>query len=236
MTQWTISWWAWTAVVVVGAGALQRGRRGWAPTRVRVHRISKRWPRRDALASWRARRTGDDNLAEVVEQMAASLRSGRALSVALSEARVGAGSRLGREIDAVLADTASGVSFSAALEAWSRRQSSREVHLLVMALTVGMEVGGARAQVLEEVAEAIRERHGLVRDAERQATQARLSAWVVALAPLGFAAVAFLSNPRAARFLVGTPLGGICLAAGLGLDAVGAWWMRALGRRAAWLS
>jgi tight adherence protein B len=158
------------------------------------------------------------------------------MPVALAEARLGVGAGLGAELDAVLTDTAGGTSFSAALEAWSARNPSRDVQLLVVALVVGLEVGGQRARVLEEVAESIRDRMALRRDADRQATQARLSAWVVALAPVGFAAAAFASNPEALRFLVATPLGWVCLVAGLGLDGLGAWWMRALGRRATWLS
>jgi Flp pilus assembly protein TadB len=69
---------------------------------------------------------------------------------------------------------------------------------------------------------------------ERQATQARLSAWVVGGAPLGFTIVALVANPSAARFLFTTTAGWVCLGAGLSLDAAGAWWMRVLGRRATW--
>ena len=228
--------WAWLVGVVVLAVGLGRGRRHWAPYRLRSHRKSKQW-RDGALFRWRwPSRPDDDDLAAMVERMAASLRSGRAMPVALAEARSGAGPLLGKDLDLVLAETASGVAFSAALEGWAQRQSAREVQLLVVALVVGMEVGGQRAQVLEEVAEALRERRALTRDADRQATQARLSAWVVALAPLVFAVVAFVSNPEAARFLVTTPMGLACLGAGLALDGVGACWMRALGRRATWLS
>jgi tight adherence protein B len=99
-----------------------------------------------------------------------------------------------------------------------------------------MELGGQTARLLEDVAESIRDRRALQRDADRQATQARLSAWVVALAPVGFAVIAYASNPEALRFLTTSTVGWACLAAGLGLDGLGAWWMRALGRRATWSS
>jgi tight adherence protein B len=228
----------WLATVTVGLVGLQWWRDRWVPPRLRSHRVAAlsllRFPQR-WVDRWSARRdTGD--LAEVVERMATSLRSGRAMPVALAEAGAGVAGRLGLQLDLVLADTAAGMSFTAALEAWSQRDGSRDVGLVVVALVLGLEVGGQRARVLEEVAEAIRERRALRQDADRQATQARLSAWVVALAPLGFAAVAFLSNPEAARFLVATPPGWVCLALGLSLDGLGAWWMRGLGRRATWSS
>ncbi|MCU1345143.1 MAG: hypothetical protein JWL70_1409 [Acidimicrobiia bacterium] len=231
-----MSWWQWLVAVAGVALCIQRGRVRWVPARLRPHRDPKHGDGfRRLRAQWSARRS-DDRLAEVVERMAASLRSGRAVAVALSDARASAGARLGRELDTVLADIAAGMSFPAALEAWGTRDGSREAQLVVVALVVGMEVGGQRARVLEEVAEAIRERHALQRDADRQATQARLSAWVVALAPVAFAVVAFLSNPAAARFLVASPPGWLCLGGGLVLDGAGAYWMRALGRRATWLS
>jgi tight adherence protein B len=229
--------WFWMGAVVIVAVGLHRYRNRWTPARLRPLRYSKRgrplvrsWPR-----PWPSRAGGDD-LAEVVERMAASLRSGRAMPVALAEARGGAEPRLGRHLDLVLAELAAGASFASALEAWGGRDGDRDVQLVVVALVVGMEVGGQRARVLEEVAEALRERRALQREADRQATAARLSAWVVALAPVGFAAVAFLSNPAAARFLLASPAGWVCLAAGLALDGLGAWWMRILGRRATWSS
>jgi tight adherence protein B len=57
------------------------------------------------------------------------------------------------------------------------------------------------------------------------ATQARASAWLLAVAPIGFAALMSTVEPRAVGFLVATPIGWACLATGIALDVVGAVWM-----------
>jgi tight adherence protein B len=58
-----------------------------------------------------------------------------------------------------------------------------------------------------------------------QAAQARLSGLVIALAPLAFGALAAGTDRRTAHFLLHSPFGSGCLAAGLALDGLAAWWM-----------
>jgi Flp pilus assembly protein TadB len=55
---------------------------------------------------------------------------------------------------------------------------------------------------------------------------------VLSIAPAAFAVVLGVSDGAAARFLLRTPSGWLCLAIGLGLDAGGAWWMARLTRGA----
>ena len=62
------------------------------------------------------------------------------------------------------------------------------------------------------------------------ASQARASALVITIAPLAFAALAAATDDRTAAFLLRSPLGVACLAAGLALDVVAAVWMRRLTR------
>ena len=59
-------------------------------------------------------------------------------------------------------------------------------------------------------------------------SQARASAVVIGLAPLGFAVLAAMVDPASIHFLVGTPIGIACLVVGVVLDGVGAAWMHRL--------
>ena len=55
---------------------------------------------------------------------------------------------------------------------------------------------------------------------------------MLTLAPIGFAFLLTSLDPAAGRVLLGTPIGWLCIALGLGLDGVGAWWMARLVRQA----
>ena len=57
------------------------------------------------------------------------------------------------------------------------------------------------------------------------ATQARASAGVLGIAPVVFTALVSAIEPGTVRFLTTTPVGLLCLVAGLVLEAAGALWM-----------
>jgi tight adherence protein B len=80
------------------------------------------------------------------------------------------------------------------------------------------------------VAATLRERLDLADERRSLASQARLSALVLAVAPVGFAVLLGAVDGSTADFLLGTPPGWLCLGLGLALDAGGAWWMAQLTR------
>jgi len=85
--------------------------------------------------------------------------------------------------------------------------------------------------VLDGVTETLRDRVALDREVAALSSQAKASAAVLVVAPIVFAGLAGLADPRVARTLLGEPLGWACLAGGVLLDAVGAVWMsRLVGR------
>ena len=93
------------------------------------------------------------------------------------------------------------------------------------ALALAAETGGPPARVIEEIAGALRHATAGRGEARALGAQARLSAIVVGVAPIGFALLTLRADQRNAHMLFGTPLGLVCVADGAGLDAVGAVWM-----------
>ena len=69
-------------------------------------------------------------------------------------------------------------------------------------------------------------RHEVQAEVHALATQARTSAGLLAVAPLAFAGLVATIEPGAVAFLITSPVGVACLLLGVGLDAVGATWMR----------
>ena len=137
---------------------------------------------------------------------------------------------LGDELGRVATAAARGVPLVAALEEVAERRPLPGVRLAVAALCLGIETGGAQARAVDGVAATLRERLGVAAEVRALAAQARISAVVIGLAPLGFGAFAAATDPRTSQFVFHTAPGLAMLFAGLGLDAVGWFWMNRLCR------
>lgn len=181
-------------------------------------------------ASGRADRLLEQALPEALEAMARALRSSASLRQAIEEAAATTPGRLGADLDAVATEVSNGEALAPALDRWGERRPLPGVRLAVSALGLGAETGGAHARAVDGVAATIRSRLAVGREVRALASQARMSALVITLAPLGFSAFATATDDRTADFLLRTPLGLACLSAGLLLDGVAALWMHRLSR------
>lgn len=106
---------------------------------------------------------------------------------------------------------------------------SASMATLQRVLRLAVSVGGPSAPALDAVATTLHERAALGRELRALSASARASAMVMALAPMAFAALASLIDPRVGSFFVSVP-GVVCLVVGLALEAAGAWWMVSIVR------
>jgi tight adherence protein B len=221
-------WRAWmAAVIVVPAAALLFG---GVPLAVLAGVAVTATP----VGVWRANRGRRDarltaGLPGALEALARSLRSGAGLRAAIGEAGSATPAPLRTELLRV-ARTAEAEGVVAALEAWAARRPVPGVRLAVAALCLGAETGGAQARAIDGVATTLRQRLSAAAEARALASQARVSAAVIALAPLAFCALASSTDTRVASFLFRSGAGAAVLTAGLVLDAAGALWMARLTR------
>jgi tight adherence protein B len=170
-------------------------------------------------------------LPDALDAVAAGLRGGLALPAAIAGA-TSVGPPLGDELAAVARDVGAGRPLADAVGRWQATAGDTHTALAAAALTVAAEVGGPGARAVDGAAASLRERLGAEAETAALATQGKASAAVLTLAPLGFAFLLASLDPAAGRFLLGTPIGWLCIALGLALDGVGAWWMARLVRRA----
>lgn len=184
------------------------------------------------LGRGRADRLVDRELPDVLDMVAAGLRSGAALPAALHEGRAAARGPVRGDLDHVLATHAVGVPFVDALTAWRSRRSTPAVRATVAALAIAATAGGGAARAVDGVAAGLRDRRAVDRELRALATQARASAVVIMTAPLGFAVLTGASDPEAWAFLTASPVGLVCTTAGLALDLAGGVWMARLTRGA----
>lgn len=187
-------------------------------------RVARRHLRARALVKRRSQ------LPPALERLAVALRSGSSLPVALAEAGRATPEPLGRELEALALGAGRGQPVAAVLDGWTRRHDDPGTRLAATALILATVVGVASARAVDGVAATLRERLELGAERRAHASQARASAVVLSAAPLVFALLLGVSDGAAGRFLLQSRAGWACLAGGLGLDALGAWWMARLTR------
>ena len=98
------------------------------------------------------------------------------------------------------------------------------------ALTLARRVGGPAADAIDGLASSVGDRIAATAETRAQSAQARASALVMVLAPLGYLLFASTIDQRSLDVLLGTSFGRICLAAGLALDGLAVVWIRFLVR------
>jgi len=219
-----------TAVLVLVPRSPRARRPGLAMARAR-------WSTTDAQAAIerlrhqvqprRARARRDAQLPEALDALATALRAGLAVPAALTEVAASAPDPLGTELRAVAGAAQHGIPLRDSLARWAEGpDASDDVAAVVAALTISSGAGGQVARAVDRIAAALRERRALQGEVRALATQARASAGVLAVAPLAFVGLVATIDPGVLAFLLTTPVGLACLVLGIGLEALGASWMR----------
>lgn len=180
-------------------------------------------PRLRALVKAR-RRSEAATVVALLRGVASSLRSGAGLADALTETGSGL-QATSPALTPLLADLEREGPL-VALRTWWERCEVPAVRLAVGGLVVGHVGGGLTAPFVDDLADLVQVRLDASADAAAQAATARLSAMLLAGAPVLVAALAAGSGDGGAvGYLVTAPLGRACLAAGLALDLCGCIWM-----------
>jgi tight adherence protein B len=164
----------------------------------------------------------DRDLPDLVDQIIRFLRSGESLSRAIRSA---AATRTAEEYRQLVADLDDGEPVGEAITKWSEAAKSPLRDLAAVALSLAATSGGSVATVLGGVSESLRERIALEREVRALSSHARASAMVMIIAPIGFAFLGASADSRVATLLLTRPLGWACLLVGVGLNAIGGWWM-----------
>ncbi|HAI64756.1 MAG TPA: hypothetical protein DCM13_07715 [Acidimicrobiaceae bacterium] len=182
-------------------------------------------PRPPALR-WRRRRDDRAALPLALELLARELRAGATVPHAVRA--VAADEACGRSLVSVVERIERGGRVIDELDRWAAASPSPDAHLARAVLQLGFTTGAALADSLDRVAATMRDRLEFDDELRALTAQSRASATVLTVAPAAFLLVLGLTAPELVAPLFTTRLGWICLLAGIGLDAVGFWWMRHL--------
>jgi len=125
-----------------------------------------------------------DQLADNLQVLASAMRAGQsfigALSVAVEDAPEPARTELGR----VVTEEQIGVPLSDSLGKVVKRMENPDFEQVVLVAMLQRDAGGNTAEVLDRVADTIRERAGLRRLITSLTAQGRMARWIVSLLPV----------------------------------------------------
>ena len=134
-------------------------------------------------------------LPDVLERLVGSLRAGYGLSQAVEWVAKQMPNPAGGEFARVVREMQLGRSLVQALESMVRRLDSDDLALIATAIQIHYEVGGSLADILETVAETIRERVRIQREIRVLTAQQRFSGYVLIALPIGLAIFLYIMNP-----------------------------------------
>lgn len=180
------------------------------------------------VLKWRGRRDRliHAALPSALEGIGRAVRSGATFGQAVGETAGAIPGPLGEDLRELHRHVGLGVGFTRAVVHWSDRRPAAAVQLAAAALIFSHEAGGARSRALDGLADSLRDQLAVEAEIVALAAQARLSALVVAVMPVGFVLLSTSVDDTIADFLFRQSTGIACLVAGVGLDVVGFLWMR----------
>jgi len=162
--------------------------------------------------------------------IAAGLRAGRSLAGSVELAGEELGPPLGLTFRRVSDRLALGDPLDDALHAWAVEVSGPDARLAAGVFSLHRRTGGALATALDELAGTLRARRSATRELRSLTAQARLSAAILGLLPIGFFLFLSVVARSDLETAFGSPVGSGAVALGFALQGVAYLWIRRLLR------
>lgn len=169
----------------------------------------------------RQRRLFSEQLPDNLQVIASAMRSGQTFIGALKAVLEDAPEPSNRELRRAVLDEQVGIPLSDALGAVTERMQSEDFKHVAIVATLQRETGGNTAEVIELVAETVRERIEIRRMVRSLTAQGRLSGGILSGLPVAMLLFISTVNPSYVHPLFHTTKGMIALGVALGLVAMG---------------
>jgi tight adherence protein B len=156
-------------------------------------------------------------LADALMLLTNSLRSGYGFLKGLELIAKEMGDPIAKELNRMLREVGLGATVEQALTNLGRRVNSQDMDIVISAFLIQKDVGGNLTEIMEKVAETIRERLRIQGDIRVLTAQGRLSGLIVGLLPVGLFLFFIIRAPDYFAPLFGPPK--VSLLAGLELPA-----------------
>jgi len=147
------------------------------------------WKRKKRL------RTFNAQLPDTLDLLSRSLAVGHAFSESLHQVATEMPDPIAAEFRTTFEEQKLGLSIKMALDRLTERVPLLDLRLCVTAMHIQRETGGNLAEILEKVAQTIRERFRIMEDFRTMTTSARASGWILCALPFVLVFVLTVSNP-----------------------------------------
>lgn len=187
---------------------------------------------RGTLMSRAARRRSafDDQLEGTLQLIAGSLRAGYGITQAINAVATEAADPTAAEFRRVVTETRLGRDLIDSLSDLAARMESLDFRWVAQAIDIQHGVGGDLAEILDTIAETIRDRNRIRRQVKALSAEGRLSAVILIGLPFGLAGLMTITSPDYLGELTTTTAGRGLLALGGVFMAIGIAWIRKIIR------
>lgn len=176
------------------------------------------WLKRRVVAR---QRKLESQLVELLQMLASGLRAGFGLMQAVEAAADQLTPPISLELRRFIRDTAMGASVEAALANLNERVGSSDWDIVITAILIQRTVGGNLAEILDNVANTMRERERIKNEIRTLTSQQRMTGYVIGGIPIGLMIIFSMMNWEFMSLMFTEPLGRAMLAAGAVLWVIG---------------
>ena len=163
----------------------------------------------------------DAQIADALVIMSNSLRAGYSFLQAMDMVAREMSPPISGEFAATMKEMSLGSPTETALMALVERVGSEDLELVVTAVLIQRQIGGNLAEVLDNIAETIRERVKLRQEIKTLTAQGRLSGIIIGVLPIVLAVFLLTINPEYIRILFIHPIGKLMIGIALTAEVVG---------------
>jgi tight adherence protein B len=178
----------------------------------------------------RRERRMQEHLAEAVALIATAMRSSRSLLQAIELSADELDPSLGATLQRLVDRTELGDPMDEAIDEWAGEVGSPDARLVAGVLKLHRRTGGSLSTTLEDLAGTLRSRRSAAREIESLTAQARLSATILGLLPIGFFVFLSVVARDDLEAAYETPAGMAAIGLGFALQGAAYVWIRALLR------
>jgi tight adherence protein B len=163
----------------------------------------------------------EEQFPDCLEFISRSMRAGHAFSVSMELVHREFSEPLSGEFRRTFEEQNLGQPIEIVLQKLGRRIPSLDVQFFISAVLLQKRTGGNLAELLDKLAQIIRERFKLRARIRAISAQGIMSGRILAAIPMAVGALMFVANPTYARFFIDDPIGPSLLAGSLGMQFVG---------------